>query len=46
MSGSYFSSQGDSYAHLLHDTAPALVLEKLQTAYTASYIIEKNIDNI
>jgi len=34
------------HAHLLHDTAPALVLEKLQTAYTASYIIEKNIDNI
>lgn len=34
------------HAYLLHDTAPALVLEKLQTAYTASYIIEKNIDNI
>ena len=34
------------HAYLLHDTAPALVLEKLQAAYTASYIIEKNIDNI
>jgi multiple sugar transport system substrate-binding protein len=34
------------HAYLLHDTAPALVLEKLQSAYTASYIIEKNIDNI
>ena len=34
------------HAYLLHDTAPALVLEKLQTAYTASYIIEKNIENI
>ena len=31
------------HAYLLHDTAPALVLEKLQAAYTASYIIEKNI---
>jgi multiple sugar transport system substrate-binding protein len=26
--------------YLLHDTAPALVLEKLQAAYTASYLIE------
>ena len=34
------------HAYLLYDTAPALVLEKLQAAYTASYIIEKNIDNI
>ena len=34
------------HAYLLHDTAPALVLEKLQTAYRASYLIEKNIDNI
>ena len=34
------------HAYLLHDTAPALVLEKLQAAYAASYIIEKNIDNI
>ena len=34
------------HAYLLHDTAPELVLEKLQAAYTASYIIEKNIDNI
>ena len=33
------------HAYLLHDTAPALVLEKLQTAYAASYIIEKNIEN-
>ena len=33
------------HAYLLHDTAPALVLEKLQAAYTASYIIEKNIEN-
>ena len=33
------------HAYLLNDTAPALVLEKLQTAYTASYIIEKNIEN-
>jgi multiple sugar transport system substrate-binding protein len=31
------------HAYLLYDTAPALVLEKLQAAYTASYIIEKNI---
>ena len=29
------------HAYLLHDTAPELVLEKLQAAYTASYIIEK-----
>ena len=33
------------HAYLLHDTSPALVLEKLQTAYTASYIIEKNTEN-
>lgn len=33
------------HAYLLHDIAPELVLEKLQTAYTASYIIEKNIEN-
>jgi len=34
------------HAYLLHDTAPELVLENLQAAYTASYLIEKNIDNI
>ena len=28
------------HAYLLHDTAPELVLEKLQAAYTASYLIE------
>lgn len=28
------------HAYLLHDIAPELVLEKLQTAYTASYLIE------
>lgn len=33
------------HAYLLHDIAPELVLEKLQTAYSASYIIEKNIEN-
>ena len=33
------------HAYLLHDTVPALVLEKLQTAYRASYLIEKNIEN-
>jgi len=33
------------HAYLVHDTAPELVLEKLQAAYTASYIIEKNIEN-
>jgi len=34
------------HAYLVHDTAPELVLENLQAAYTASYLIEKNIDNI
>lgn len=29
------------HAYLLHDTAPELVLEKLEAAYAASYIIEK-----
>ena len=33
------------HTYLLHDTATALVFEKLQSAYTASYIIEKNIEN-
>ena len=33
------------HAYLVQDTAPELVLEKLQAAYTASYIIEKNIEN-
>jgi multiple sugar transport system substrate-binding protein len=28
------------HAYLVHDTAPELVLEKLQAAYTASYLIE------
>ena len=28
------------HAYLLHDTAPELVLEKLQAAYAASYLIE------
>jgi multiple sugar transport system substrate-binding protein len=28
------------HAYLLHNTAPELVLEKLQAAYTASYLIE------
>lgn len=28
------------HAYLLYDTAPELVLQKLQTAYTASYLIE------
>ena len=28
------------HAYLVNDTAPALVLEKFQTAYTASYLIE------
>jgi multiple sugar transport system substrate-binding protein len=31
--------------YLVNDIAPALVLEKLQSAYTASYIIEKNLEN-
>jgi multiple sugar transport system substrate-binding protein len=30
------------HAYLVHDTDPALVLEKLQAAYTSSYLIEKN----
>ncbi len=30
---------------LVNNTDPELVLEKLQAAYTASYIIEKNIEN-
>jgi multiple sugar transport system substrate-binding protein len=34
------------HAYLVNDTAPELVLEKLQTAYRTSYIIEKNIDKI
>jgi len=33
------------HAYLVYDTAPELVLEKLQAAYTASYLIEKNIEN-
>ena len=33
------------HAYLAHDTAPALVLEKLQAAYSASYLIEKNKEN-
>ena len=33
------------HAYLLHNTTPELALEKLQAAYTASYIIEKNIEN-
>jgi len=33
------------HAYLVHDTDPALVLEKLQAAYTASYLIEKNKEN-
>ena len=30
------------HAYLVNDTDPALVLEKLEVAYTASYLIEKN----
>lgn len=33
------------HAYLLNDTAPELVLEKLQVAYRASYLIEKNTEN-
>jgi multiple sugar transport system substrate-binding protein len=33
------------HAYLVNDTDPALVLEKLEAAYTASYIIEKNAEN-
>jgi multiple sugar transport system substrate-binding protein len=33
------------HTYLVQDTAPALVLEKLQAAYSASYLIEKNKEN-